>query len=67
MTVRTSESSDDAGREHPAPDVLPSCGTGVLGRARFVAHELSDLWRELQDRRRAPTRPHRDHDTQAQR
>ncbi len=26
---------------------LPSCGTGLTGRARFVGRELVDLWREL--------------------
>ena len=39
--------------------VVPSCGTPVRGRVRFVVAELGSLWRELRGhrRRRAPRRP----------
>jgi hypothetical protein len=32
--------------------VVPSCGTAVRGRLRFVVAELGSVWRELRDHRR---------------
>ena len=39
----------------PVSSGVPACGTGPLGRVRFVGSELRDVWRELRERvRRAP-------------
>ena len=37
---------------------VPECGTGPLGRVRFVGWELRDVWRELREHlhRAAPSR-----------
>ncbi len=36
---------------------VPSCGTPVRGRLRFVVAELGSVWRELREhRRRRPAR-----------
>jgi len=39
--------------------VVPSCGTPVRGRLRFVLTELGSLWRDLRNhrRRRPPRNP----------
>ncbi len=46
------------GGVHPVG--VPSCGTGPVGRMRFVAAELTDLWGELRGGRRRPARQRRD-------
>jgi len=39
----------------PVSSGVPECGTGPLGRARFVGSELRDVWRELREHlHRAP-------------
>jgi hypothetical protein len=39
----------------PVSSGVPECGTGPLGRVRFVGSELRDVWRELRERvHRAP-------------
>ena len=41
--------------ECPVSSGVPECGTGPLGRVRFVGSELRDVWRELRDHlHRAP-------------
>ena len=45
------------GDERGVQPVVPSCGTPVRGRLRFVVAELGSVWRELRDhRRRRPAR-----------
>jgi len=36
--------------ECPVSSGVPECGTGPLGRLRFVGSELRDVWRELRER-----------------
>jgi len=35
--------------ECPVSSGVPECGTGPLGRVRFVGSELRDVWRELRE------------------
>lgn len=49
----------------PVESGVPECGTGPLGRVRFVGSELRGVWRELAEHvHRAPrsgdTTPHDD-------
>ncbi len=48
MNVRMSGYAG-GGRSCAAPADVPSCASGPVGRAGFVARELRDLWRELRD------------------
>ncbi len=44
------------GDERGEQPVVPSCGTPVRGRLRFVVAELGSVWRELRGHRRRPAR-----------
>jgi hypothetical protein len=53
----------DDGR--PVGSGVPECGTGPVGRLRFVVSELRDVWRELhahvhRESRSGGTTPHDD-------
>jgi len=49
----------------PVGSGVPECGTGPVGRLRFVVSELRDVWRELhahvhREPRSGETTPHND-------
>lgn len=58
LSVRSNGSKEMGvqGNRCTVQPAVPSCGTPVRGRLRFVVAELGSVWRELRDRRRRPAR-----------
>jgi hypothetical protein len=46
----------DAEDRCPVDPDIPECATGPVGRVRFVASELRDVWRELHAHREPRSR-----------